>query len=270
MILSPILAAALSNPKFGQDLPPLSEEAEYLLNLSQDDKDNPRVLALIALQDPIYSGKLLSCANSSMYSHVPLVTSMEGAVRRLGVSQTYAVMLACAMTASLYKIPDLVQFRDFLLRYTLSLGLTAKRLCHWMGLSAEAYAVVELSCLLLPTGIFAGLVQDAKTKDIFDSALKAQMAANSFELFTVPGMQGFSALSGKVAALWGMDDRVVTTLADLARRQVSLESSVIVQAACQLLTLKSKSLPETPALQELQSAGLVKPFSDSFALAVML
>jgi HD-like signal output (HDOD) protein len=260
---STAVQAALLNPNFGKNLPPLSKEAKQLLSLSDDDKKNPKMLALIARGDPIYLGRLLSYANSVVYVHLDLVSSAEAAVRRLGVSPTYTLLLTSALAFDLEKSPQTHFCRNYILRYTMSLTATTSKVAQWLALEEQKSTTIWLAALLYTTGLFAGLISGGELEDEFKAGLTAVAEKDSFNLGTRPELNGFLQLSATVAEHWGMAEPVVLTLADASRERPLTAEGKLVQASSLALQLGAQSLNEAPALHALHEAGLSPALPDS-------
>jgi HD-like signal output (HDOD) protein len=204
--------ALLTDPAFAQQVPPLGNGAKQLLGLPSSDRDDPRVLALLAQKDPIHLARLLSWANSVLHQHPgTTVSTAEGAVRRIGVQAAYAVLLASAMAASFSDQSDLRVQRRYLLNYTVSLCLTAKKVTNWLRLSEDNAGVLTLGSLLSSVGLFAGMLAGGSVGNRFSKCLAEFKGA---DLRQQIALTGFLQLSCQVAESWDAPTSVLSALAD--------------------------------------------------------
>lgn len=246
---------ALKAATFGKDLPPLSEEAKLLLNLSGDEKENPKVLALIAQKDPVFCGRLMSIANSVNYAHKGLTSSMDGAVRRLGVELTYSTLVSCAMSEA-FNSPNLTkEFRTFLLKYTLSLTITARKLANWLTLDADAGDALWLAALLYPCGIFAGLTSGLKTEQHYLQGLEHVVKTGDLALQKNPYLEGFLDLSAAVGQTWLMPEVITSTLQDCSLPDPLSATGAYLKACSDMVAIKKHNQDESPILQDLKNRG---------------
>lgn len=259
------MLAALADPAFGSDLPPLSTDAKELMGMANADRENPRVLALVAQRDPIYLGRLMSFANSAAYANLDMTTSADAAIRRLGVAPTYALLLTSALAVDLESHPEAQFCRAYLMRHAMSLTATASRLGQWLELSEEQATTLWLSSLLYSTGIFAGLQHDGALGEAFKKGLGELMTGPSLDLTAPPELAGFLLLSAHVGAHWHMADKVVQALLDAAKEQPTTQDGILLRAANSALRLGAQGLSEAPVLRRLREQGLTTTHIDQDA-----
>jgi HD-like signal output (HDOD) protein len=267
------VVTALEDPNFGARLPPISEDAKMLLNLSATEREDPRVIALIAQHDPMYSARLMAYANSAVYAHLDLTTSADAAVRRLGVSSSYALLLACALSTTFEVDTCSKQLRNELLKHAINLTMTARKLVNWCGVNKEMGAVIWLGSLMQITGLFAGLLYRGELSAVFTVGLARQQNMRGSTYLEIEELRGFDALSAAVAKIWKMDERVVMALADLGTRAPQTTPGKLIAAVAELVALASVGTDETPVLQRLYQEGAVTsavPSSSTVSLGVVL
>lgn len=246
---------ALSAPSFGKDLPPLSDEAKLLLGLSGDERENPKVLALIAQKDPVFCGRLMSLANSANYAHKGLTSSMDGAVRRLGVETTYTTLVACAMSDA-FNSPNLTKdLRNFLLKYTLSLTITARKLASWLDLAEEQGNALWLSSLLYPCGLFAGVTSGLAIERHYLEGMSRVLAGETLNLQEVPELEGFLNLSAAVGESWLMPQSILDALVDCDQARPQTPCGAMLRTCALMVAQKRSQADETPLLKDLFEQG---------------
>lgn len=246
---------ALSAPSFGKGLPPLSDEAKLLLGLSGDERENPKVLALIAQKDPVFCGRLMSLANSANYAHKGLTSSMDGAVRRLGVETTYTTLVACAMSDA-FNSPNLTKdLRNFLLKYTLSLTITARKLASWLDLPEEQGNALWLSALLYPCGLFAGVTSGLALEQHYLQGLTRVIEGGALNLPEAPELEGFLTLSAAVGETWQMPQCILDSLIDCDQAQPQTAAGAVLKTCALMVAQKRSQADETPLLQDLFEKG---------------
>lgn len=248
----PDLVALLGNAEFASKLPPLGNGAKQLLAFKDDDREDPRLLSLVAQKDPVHLGRILSLANSAAYFYpgVP-VTTAESAVRRLGVRDTYAVLLACAMSASFPEQVNLRVQRRYLLNYTVSVCLTAKKLATWLRIDESRSAYLNLGALLTSAGLYAGMLAGGSVADRFKTQL-ANMH-ESADLRKQPMLQGFCLLSEQVARRWKAPEPVLEALHDSAKPNPETESGILLSTVEALVHAKATGTKQWSLVQVVES-----------------
>jgi HD-like signal output (HDOD) protein len=255
------IAEALNSVDWStQELPPLSESAQRLLSLTEEDKEDPRLLALFAQKDPILLGKLLSLANSALNLSPggKPTTTAEGAIRQLGVTSAYATMLGTALADTFADKLDLAEIRRFLVQHSFTRWNTARGLCRFLGLDASQSFVLQLAAILEPLGIFAALLHGGalsqQIRECIETAIRERRAASckscEFEDYTM--------VSAKIAAAWGTPQRVVDAI-----NSSDNEDGVLVRAVDALIGAKLKEESQAEALKNVLS---VAPRWQSFSL----
>ena len=168
--------AKLLAPSISTKLPPLSRSARELLELSTADKEDPRLLAVLANKDPICSARLLSIANSALYAHAGAVTTVAAAAKRLGAAQTYESLLAVALLSSFAgaSIPE--DAKDILMVSTLSMMVTTRRFVLWARLGELERDILSLASMLYCTGLFAVINQEGAMSTHYLKAIESCVA----------------------------------------------------------------------------------------------
>lgn len=247
-LLLDVIENALQDPTFASSLPPISSEAMQLLKMRTEDKENPRVLALVAQRDPVYTARIMAYANSANYCHHGLTSSIDVALRRIGVTQTYSLLLVCAMTNSFPNLPGIKTCRALLLRYSLSLTLTANKLGDWLELSGAQKTILWLSSLMYCTGIFAGMLYSARILNEFKAGLLTLDAENSLDFASESRLKGFLVLSSAVANNWEISSEVARTLLDASQIKVSTIEGKLLLAVTHLINLETQGENQYDAL----------------------
>lgn len=273
MINTPdFVVRAVESSHFAQSLPPLSPDLSTLLQLQADERDNPRIIALLSQRDPIYTARLMSFANSSVFAHHGVTSSIDVAVRRLGVTQSYNILLACALAYSFPNLAGLDNCRVVLLKYTISLTLTAKKMGEWLNLSEAHKTVLWLSALMYCTGIFGGLVYSTTNFEPFKAGLLGCMNANSYDLTSEPRLNGFLVLSVNIAKIWGMDERVGLALLDANKGVRVTSEGKLLTALTQVINLATSNKNQLEAFAGLAESGIISfdvPVESKISIAVI-
>lgn len=205
-------------------IPPLGESAQRLLSLDEESRNEPRMLALFAQQDPVLLGKVLSLANSAAVRPInaaPIV-SLDGAIRVLGVTTTYTTMLAVLLDSSLGAYLEPLAVRRFLTKNSFTRWSTGVSLCRLLNLSGEDVLVVQLGALLEPLGIYVALLdEDGVGKEVLfriEEAIRLQKPVSTESC----GLTGYAEMSAKVAEQWGAPPRVVQAVAQVGDGDAAL------------------------------------------------
>lgn len=246
------ILALLEDSAFAAKLPPMGNGAKQLLAFKDEDREDPRLLALVAQKDPVHLGRVLSLANSAAY-YMPgtPVTTAEAAVRRLGVRDTYAVLLACAMSASFPEQVDLRPQRRYLLNYTVSVCLTAKKLATWLRIDDMRSAYLSLGALLTTSGLYAGLLAGGSVAERFRNALAE--IGTSADLRKQPALQGFCLLSEQVARSWKAPVEVLEALRDSAENGPKTNDGMLLATVEALVHAKATGLKQWSLVQMVES-----------------
>lgn len=109
-------------------IPMLSRHASSLLRLSEESRDNIKLLGLLAVQDPVAIARILALANSaSLGAGKKLVADVERALTRIGSMTAYDILVKSALLNALASESHPNEL-DYLARHIFSLGLTARRI----------------------------------------------------------------------------------------------------------------------------------------------
>ncbi len=249
------LETLLESLSWDQELPPMSESARTLLGLTEEQQEDPRVLSLAAQEDPPYLTKLLSRANSAAYStSTGYVSSADAAVRRLGTTQAYELLLTVALASSFEDKPHISWARQLLLDYTLSAGITARRTAQWLGLDEQAYLRLRLGSLLLPMGLFALLLSDERIRAWVFDELHGLMRRPSVLFSDHPGLRGYCKVSAKVAQRWEAPFDVVEDIGGVERASTApgeaQEPSLRLLLVQRLVNAKLEGQEQLPVVQD--------------------
>ncbi len=119
---------------------PLSTVARSVIRLTANPAISLRELARAVSADPGLSGKLIKMANSAYYAGPEAVTSIPGAVLKLGITATRSVAMTASVQA-LFRDGDSDGLEDRLWRHCLAVGVAARVIAHEAGspLAEEAF-----------------------------------------------------------------------------------------------------------------------------------
>lgn len=111
-------------------LPPLPAVMTDLIEALNSDDADFRLLGKIISRDPSMSLDVLKIANSAFYGLQTKVTSIEQAVRMLGITEIASLCISCSTTQSL-KAPQGVETVDMMRfwRHSVATGVIAKIVC---------------------------------------------------------------------------------------------------------------------------------------------
>jgi HD-like signal output (HDOD) protein len=158
--------------KKGKDLPTLPDIVLELRAALDDDMTSDRTIADIINRDPVITGKLLRLANSAVYSRGAEVSSVLGAVQRVGLLDVRGICVVLSVVDSFSNHDsglDVQQFWD----HSAAVGRVAQLLCRRVGLSgAVSPADRYVAGLLHDVGI---LLLD----QFFPDQLKQNLGARS-------------------------------------------------------------------------------------------
>lgn len=253
-LVPPDIQQLLSDESFAKRLPPMGNGARQLLAFDADEMEDPRLLALVAQKDPIHLGRLLSLANSATHARggAPIV-SADQAVRRIGTRESYVTLLACATAASFSGQDDANGQRRYLLNYTVSVCLTAKKLANWLKLDDHRAGRLALGCLLVPTGLYAGLLaRQSPVSGRFARCL-AEMNGGA-DLRQRTALAGFASLSALVATQWSAPPAIRDGLLDFGRTDPHCEDGQLLAAVEALVHAKATGADQWMHIQVVESS----------------
>lgn len=254
--IPPDILNLLEDRSFAANLPPMGNGAKQLLAFKVDDQEDPRLLALVAQKDPVHLGRILSLANSAAhYMPGTPITTAEAAVRRLGVRDTYLVLVACAMSASFPEQPDMRVQRRNLLNYTVSVCLTAKKLATWLRVDETRAAYLSLGALLTCTGLYAGMLAGGPVADRFKLGLADKSAGADFRMQS--SLKGFYFLSEQVARNWHAPKEVLAALRDLGGETPKTDSGSLLGTVEALVYAKAQGQNQWAVIQAMAARPLM-------------
>ncbi|MBI5866978.1 MAG: HDOD domain-containing protein [candidate division Zixibacteria bacterium] len=119
---------------------PLSTVARSVIRLTANPAVSMRELSRAVSADPGLSGKLIKMANSAFYAGPEAVTSITGAVFKLGITATRSVAMTASVQA-LFRDGDPDGLEDRLWRHSLAVGVAARVIAQEAGssLAEEAF-----------------------------------------------------------------------------------------------------------------------------------
>lgn len=230
-----------------ESIPPLGDAARRLLELTEDDRGDVRLLGLIAQQDPVLLGRVLSHANSAavLPPGARTITSIDAAIRALGAAQTFATLFSTAITSSLLGNVDLGDIRRYLIKNSFIRWNTARSLSRFLSLCDEQASVLQLASLLEPLGIYAALLQEDPVADKVRCAIEDAIRNRLAPCSPAWGLEGYACVSAKIAAVWGTPERIVRAI-----YSTDTEDGRLVQAVDQLLRAKVRGGSQISALAD--------------------
>ena len=148
-------------------LPPLPSVMTDLIEALNSEDADFRTLGQIISRDPSMAMDVLKIANSAFYGLQNKVTSIEQAVRMLGISEIASLCISCSTTASL-KAPKGVETLDLrrFWRHSVATGVIAKIVCSQLNLGR--WDSLYLSGLIHDVG---AVVLDRFRHDVYQEIL---------------------------------------------------------------------------------------------------
>ncbi len=181
-------------------LAPLGNAAQPLLALSERERQDARILALVAQKDPVFLARLLGPVNAVAQA-VPIRTAEE-AVRVLGTSEAYALLKQCADASTrLRRISS--EVRRYLLVQAVSLALTIRRIGLLLKLPTEQRIRLSLAALFDTLGLYALLVTEHAQRDAVEAGLLQRAKTRSPLPQQADWMQGYEYAGAQLARRWG-------------------------------------------------------------------
>jgi HD-like signal output (HDOD) protein len=203
------LESALDEPRYMPRRPSVLPE---LMRAMADDETSRREIAGIVARDPSLAGETLRLANSAFYrlSSTP-IESLDGAILRLGTNGLRA-LTAAALLQPVFRIPNVqARFQRF--------PLVAWDHAFVSGMAAETSAALVESedpfaaqLLTLLEGL-GGIVVFRVASDAF----AAGGASGSPEAFATLIDRQAAPIARRIAASWGLSERILVALNDQSR-----------------------------------------------------
>ncbi|MDO9179240.1 MAG: HDOD domain-containing protein [Agitococcus sp.] len=195
--------------------PQMSDSLTRLLQLSEDERINLRILDLLVAKDPVAIVRLITLASSASFGRTKPINTVHEALQVLGATQAVDALLTLWTMASL-ALPDNLHFvRDHLVRHTFSSLASVRRFVSY-GEYTEI-STYDTQMLTLVAKISAGLVF-RDTRDIAGQAALTQVATNkSHGLLHSKGLANTFLLAAGLGTAWGLPERLIDTLSELAQ-----------------------------------------------------
>jgi HD-like signal output (HDOD) protein len=209
-------------------VPPLSDLGQRLLALDASGRSDPRLLALLAQQDPVLLSRILVLANSSgvLPASANKTTNLDMAIRLLGATMTYSLMLGVAMGESLLGKMGDAKVRRFLTKSAFSRWHTARNLSRYLRLEHDQAFTVQMGALLEPLGVYAALLSMSDVAEKVRSAIEQAIERGEPACFQACGFTNYQEISAQVAAEWGAPPRVVQAMLPGESEDVALTDAV--------------------------------------------
>jgi HD-like signal output (HDOD) protein len=195
-------------------LPALSSSARQLLTLSAAEREDARLLGLLAQRDPVLLARLLSLANSAGLRRARRVGNAHEAVTVLGTERSYALLLASAQAMSFEMPTASAAAAHYLLQQAVSVSLTAQRLTRLLhaGDNDADPDVVFLATLLDVLGLHVLLATAHPRRDAVQRLLTGCAQAREPLPLEHPDVRGWRAVSVRLARRWESETGVIATL----------------------------------------------------------
>lgn len=210
------------------DIPPLSDVGQRLLALDQDSRSDLRLLALLAQQDPVLLSRLLVLANSAgvLPATANKTVNLDTAIRLLGATMTYSIMVGVAMGESLLgRVAD-AKVRRFLTKSAFARWHTARNLSRYLELVPDQAFTVQMGALLEPLGVYVALLCMPNVAERMQLAIEKAIAGGQPTCLQACGFTDYKALSAQVAAGWDAPPRVVQAMLPGDSEDVALTAAV--------------------------------------------
>ena len=189
------LAKLFSSPRYQP--PALPAVALKVMEMSRRPKVEFDELAKTVEQDPLLAAKVMTRAQSVMYSGTNPVRSMRQASVRMGVGGLRDLVIEVAMNLRVFRAPGLEKQMEALRKHSLATAHCARLVCRYASLDAE-YAF--LCGLLHDVGLAAILVA------LGEGALKSR-PKNPIALWSaIDGAH--EEAGGAIAKLWKLPDEL--------------------------------------------------------------
>jgi HD-like signal output (HDOD) protein len=261
------------------NIPPFPPVAMRLVQLLNNEEVTNRSLGEALKADPVFSGEILSYANSPLYGCSPVIKSLPHAILVIGHVQLRSLALTVATRRYLKGVLILDELRAFW-RYTLACAKISERIAAFYGLPADnAYCAAlfhdigRLGLMAAYPDEYANLIRIAKTK----LSKGEELNMSELERFSF-GLDRQEA-GVLLADRWGlpMEFRATVGRFSDAMTQKMQDMVVVVRTACRLaLSLgfgilgNPENLDYQTVLQEVpQHAGVSLPKDPMKCAAVL-
>jgi HD-like signal output (HDOD) protein len=260
-------------------LPALSASARQLLTLSAAEREDARLLGLLAQRDPVLLARLLSLANSAGLRRARRVGNAHEAVAVLGTERSYALLLASAQAMS-FEVPAAsATAAHYLLQQAVSVSLTAQRLSRLLRTGDTDSDVVFLAALLDVLGLHVLLAtthpRQAAVQQLFARCTQTRGALP----LDHPDVYGWRAVSVRLARRWESETGVIATLVQAGATPEATSGPApgarearLLALAHELVAAKLRNAPpaaQTLALLEQGCADIALP-ADALSVQRML
>jgi putative nucleotidyltransferase with HDIG domain len=118
-------------------LPMLPEIATGLMALANRPNVDLGPLAREIERDVTVAGRLLAIANSAFYRRAAPVTSVKGAVLRLGLRETRDVIFRITSSATVFRVPEYVDVARTIQRHSVVAAYLCREICRVMGVDQD-------------------------------------------------------------------------------------------------------------------------------------
>jgi putative nucleotidyltransferase with HDIG domain len=150
-------------------LPPIPAIMAELLNALDDDNTDIKSLARIISKDPLMCLNVLKVANSAFYRLPYNVSSIDHAVRMLGIKEITMICIACGTYNALKPSRNGQTFNmDEFWKHSVATAVIAKRLCSELNIKDQG--AIYLSGLLHDVG---KIILDKFVHEIYEIVIKA-------------------------------------------------------------------------------------------------
>ncbi|KWU19166.1 hypothetical protein AS149_13035 [Burkholderia cenocepacia] len=218
----------------------MSDALQRLMSLSERDRDDLRILELIIRKDPAAVARVLSLAESVVYSRNSRVRGIADALKFLG-SQASCDALMSIWTVELFDTPEhLRALRSYLSRHIFSACATVRRIAFYTESSRAISPRAALLAILHKLGLAfcLGASEGPELPAMFSAFQDGRHLFHN-----QPELREAFRLSAEIAGSWGLERSVCDELQQLGQRDVRVseltESAQLVLAAEVLLDAKA-------------------------------
>lgn len=230
-------------------LPALSTTVRQLLGLSRREREDTRLLGLIAQKDPVILTRLLTLANiSPERPQNRTLESVQQAIAVLGPEQAYTTMVVLSQAQEFSRHPSDIATQQYLLRQAVNVSLTARRLARLLQLSANEAQATFLAALIDVLGMYTLLVADHPWHDKTASILSEHARKGSPLPRQSEWFEGYRTVSSRLAEKWEAGSSVTATLSgELVPGAHTALPTTVLGLAHELVAAKLENARPKPA-----------------------
>lgn len=193
-------------------LPSLGNAPHQVIALTRKEQQDSRLLSLIAQRDPVHLARLLSLANGANSRRARPALNAQDAIDAIGVDVAYAAMKSVASASEAACRDDTGVIRQWMLRYSVNLALTTRRVAAAARLDGRRFSDVCIAALFDILGVHAALATRHPARDRLCEALRADAQASARWPREADYLRGYWQLSASIARRWGAGEGVAAAI----------------------------------------------------------